>query len=146
MSKPIILAVDPGYMTGVAWFDGDEMHGAELQITESDTWLFKTITERKPTVVICEAFRITVNTAKNTQAPWSLELIGVTRLACRMAGITLAMQSPSTAKGFAKDDKLKALGWYTSTKGGHQNDAVRHLMVWLVEHGWWNPLLVKENR
>lgn len=142
----MVLAIDPGYTTGIAWFDGETMDGQELVLEGAAVFLYHLITRGKPAVVVCETFRITAATAKNTQAPWSLELIGAVRLACELAGVPLKMQAPGEAKGFATDDKLQALGWYNSTKGGHRNDATRHLLVWLVNNGWWDPRLVKANR
>lgn len=142
----IVMAVDPGKMTGVALFNGTVHRSFELGIDAVFKELYRLVQSYLPATVICEAFRITVQTAKNTQAPWSLELIGALRLTCLLFDIPFVLQSPSDAKGFSTDDKLKAMEWYNPSKGGHQNDATRHLMAWLVRNNWYDPRLVKENR
>ena len=146
LAMSVVMAVDPGKMTGVALFDGTNHQSFELDIDVVFTKLYDLVKMYRPAAVICEAFRITVQTAKNTQAPWSLELIGALRLTCLLFDIPFILQSPSDAKGFATDDKLKAMEWYNPSKGGHQNDATRHLMAWLVRNNWYDPRLVKENR
>ncbi len=44
----------------------------------------------------------------------------------------LTLQTPATGKGFGTDAKLKHLGWYNPTQGGHSNDAARHLLTYLA--------------
>ena len=74
---------------------------------------------------------------------WSLELIGVTRWLCMYYGKELVFQSPAEAKGFASNKRLKAVDLYFPSAGGHQNDAVRHLLTYLVgNHLYWDKRLV----
>ena len=145
-----MLAIDPGKMTGIAAYDSKS--GA-LGVCEKDVegtgpdwsydYLFSLIERFTPSYIVCESFRITANTAKNTQAPWSLELIGVARLAAGIHGSNFQLQAPGDAKGFSTDAKLRALGWYNPSKGGHQNDATRHLLAMLVKRGWWDDRLAE---
>lgn len=141
-----ILAIDPGLMTGIAIYDNDELTLLELDIDNSYKTIHDLIVRGRPGAVVIESFRITAATAKNTQAPWSLELIGATRLCCQLVDVPLALQAPGEAKGFGTDEKLKAMGWYNPTKGNHQNDAARHLLVFLVKAGWWDDRLARETR
>ena len=50
-------------------------------------------------------------------------------------------QTPAQAKSFGTDDKLRRLGWYTPTPGGHANDAARHLLAFAVGVEHYTPLL-----
>lgn len=93
---------------------------------------------------ICETFTINQQTLRKTRQTASLEIIGVIKLAAHEAGITLAMQSPGDAKRFATDARLKKSGLWTSTKGGHANDANRHLFLRLVKHGVLSPTEVDQ--
>lgn len=137
-----VMAIDPGKTTGVAVFDGQRFDSYELDSSlEGDVQLCRAIQSLCPRVVICESFRITAQTAKNTQAPWSLEQIGVVRLSSKIVGAKFVLQSPADAKGFSTDAKLKAIQWYVSTPGGHRNDAARHLLAWLVRQGWMDERL-----
>ena len=52
--------------------------------------------------------------------------------------IRLVMQSPSDAKRFSTNQRLKAADMWMPTKGGHANDAQRHLFMYLVKHGLVN--------
>jgi hypothetical protein len=95
-------------------------------------------------ILVSESFRITMQTAKNTQAPWSLELIGVARMVSRLyTGRELHMQDPSAAKRFSSDAKLKHMGWYQPNKG-HANDAARHLLLTLATRGWLSVELLRQ--
>jgi hypothetical protein len=59
----------------------------------------------------------------------AIESIGALRYLCLYYGVEFdALQKPSE-KGFASAAKLKKMGWYRPSKGGHQNDAARHLLI-----------------
>jgi hypothetical protein len=85
-------------------------------------------------VVVVEGF--TVNASTHRKDPTAFrdtnDLIGALRVISRIHGITYVVQSPSQAKSFGSNDKLKRLGWYVGTKGGHRNDAARHLITYLA--------------
>jgi len=63
--------------------------------------------------------------------------IGAMRLIADHGGVQFVRQTPAQAKSFATDDKLRKLGWFSPTPGGHANDATRHLLVYLagIKHG-----------
>jgi hypothetical protein len=164
MSDRAILAVDPGLRTGLAfhrWTDGDIQSpnsardaasgAAGLWFTEED---FEGTCNRVLTAVtafgsdlllLSESFIITVNTAKNTQAPWSLELIGFMRWASRRyTGRDLTLQTPSQAKRFTSDARLKLMGYWTVGMKGHANDAARHLLLAEATRGYLGSDKLKE--
>jgi len=134
----IVLAFDPGKMTGyVVWndVDGIKLSGqcdqrdfrfwAETFIETYAVWDLH---------VVGEEYRISMETVRKAKdAHWPLDVIGAVRHFCEKQGLELEQQSASKAKSFATDAKLRKLEWYESTPGGHRNDAVRHLTVWLVD-------------
>ena len=91
--------------------------------------------------VVAEEFRINIHTAKNTQQTWSLEVIGVARYFSWMAcGQDLIISGRPAAMNFSTDDRLKAMGWYVPGRP-HGRAASRHLLHYLVKHGWWDDRL-----
>lgn len=133
----LIVAVDPGKTTGVKWINPDDstsLGGAQVDVEDFFqlmTGVVESWTSAGHEVqLVSESFLITVNTAKNSQAGWSLELIGVMKyLAWRYKLPELKQQTPQVAKKFSSDPKLKQVDWYTKGKG-HENDAARHLMTY----------------
>lgn len=137
-----VISVDPGLHTGVAYLcpDGRVLaHEAEwddAMVAIRDALLAFSGT---PTWLVCEAFIISVNTAKKTQAPWSLEGIGVCRFLARRHHASLVVQQPVEAKRWSTNARLKSQGWYVPTPGGHTNDALRHLYLFLSKRGVLTP-------
>lgn len=141
MSKArYILVIDPGKTSGIAYHDTveDKTEFAELNFGETAEFIHSAADlHRDNLIIISESFLITPNTAKNTQAPWSLELIGVARYAAqKYTGRDLQTQMPSAAKRFASDARLRHIGWWTKGKGGHANDAARHLLLFEATRGY----------
>lgn len=144
----LIVAFDPGLITGVATYDVTQKHhvAGELKTSEVMPWLVDILDWcEKGDVhlqIVMERFVITPETAKKSQATWSLEVIGAIKLAAEMRGYTdVTMQSPGDAKRFATNAKLKAIGWRKPTAGGHADDASRHLLLFLIKQGWWDERL-----
>lgn len=134
-----VLAVDPGKMTGVAYLDRETNDFKSYELDFDATCAFAekmSVALGTDLLIVSESFIITVQTAKNTQAPWSLELIGVLRfLSRRFTEQDIVLQSPSTAKRFSSDERLKQMGWHVPGKG-HANDAARHLLLVCATRGW----------
>ena len=129
-------------MTGwVLWTDGNREEG-ELQAERFLDHAARLINGGKVDTVVCERYVVTVRTATLTQAPWSLESIGVLRFLCRQAGIEFHLQNVGDAKRFATDQRLNSLGWRKPPGAGHARDAQRHLLIWLVRKGWTDDRLV----
>lgn len=151
-----ILAVDPGKLTGVAFFSWSGVPEDSPEIIESaevDEVEFPEFVERvlaqKPQFtefkVVCEQFTINLQTAKKSQAPFSLEQIGVLKYLCRKAGIeTLFMQSPADAKNMFPNPKLKKLEIWHRGGEGHALDALRHGLLLLVKSKWVPRALFEE--
>lgn len=138
-SATAVMAIDPGKTSGWATFDlaTEEFKSGQ---EDFDGACAVMMYAADPNVqLVSEAFLITVQTAKNTQATWSLELIGVARYVARsLAGRDLILQAPGAAKRFSSDERLKRLGWYKPGQG-HANDAARHLLLCLVKTRLWWP-------
>lgn len=139
MTRELVLAIDPGLRTGwvtwardenqvLAWGEDDEYDFC----ARVDRWLAAT----GPRVtVVAEAFVITRETAKKSQQPYSLYVLGAVRyLSMKHGAEGPRLRSAADAKGFATNDKLRRLGWYRRG-AGHATDAHRHLLVWAVEEG-----------
>lgn len=144
--KPYVFAFDPGLKTGYALCATKQMNvsSGELDIIEflelCDSWF----EELGPTLdVVGERFTITAATAKKSQAPWSLEVIGAVKwLAHKHRCGDVKLQSPADAKTFATNDRLRRMGWWVPGTAGHDKDALRHLMVRLVNLGWSDERLL----
>lgn len=144
--RPYILALDPGKMSGWAYYDSTDGGFISGQKDYDDTCrlLIDEAARKGPDLgIVCESFIITVNTAKNTQATWSLELIGVARMVSRLwTQQELVLQGPAEAKRLCSDELLKVMGWYKPGKG-HANDAARHLGLFMLARGWMDPRIKK---
>lgn len=129
----MILAIDPGGTSGIAWvrsrgsFNTQQVvGGAEgmigwLSNLANEYGCFDTID-----AVVCETF-VPRPGAKSTQLD-AMHIIGMLRYLCSVSGVPLIMQSPAQAKSFSTNEKLKAVGWY-SVGEDHGRDAARHLLV-----------------
>lgn len=138
--KRYVFAFDPGLTTGWAVMDrttgvvhcGEDDFDAFCAL--ADSWLG---TWGGDVHVCGERFTINVATASKTQAPWSLEVIGVVRYLCRKHGCgDLVLQSPSDAKRLVTNAHIRQLGWWKKGTKGHDKDALRHLAVQLLKLGW----------
>jgi len=128
-----ILALDPGLTTGWAYhYDSGHFESGQTDFLETCTLVANLAATNHNLVIVSESFLITVNTAKNTQAPWSLELIGVFRyIAQSKLGRELVLQTPANAKKFADDERLKRMGFWLPNNR-HANDAARHLLLYMA--------------
>lgn len=149
--KHIIIAVDPGKATGLAAFSFEK--GGEPELLESfeaqfDTfapWIRKwldNVSDYDNFHIICERFTINAQTVKNSQAPYSLEHIGVLKqlmLDEQIDPDTLIFQSPADAKAMWDNVKLKKVGLWHKGGEGHALDAIRHGALYMIKLGW-NPL------
>ena len=143
-----VLSVDPGKATGVVLMslDDDEtpvkVLSNELQPEEFASYLKPILQEWKmheSFTVVCERFTINAQTVRNSQAPYSLEQIGVLKHLCREAGYRvedIVMQSPADAKAMFPNEALKKVGTWHVGGEGHANDAMRHALLRLVKTGW----------
>lgn len=155
-----ILSMDPGKATGFAmcmWENDSNMEvwswetyshmdacNAMTRFSALDILPIRSeatgVTYRPDDLIwLSEDFRISMGTAKKTQARWSLELIGVMRYFAGRSDQTFVLQTPAQAKTLVSDDRLKRLselfpGFWHHTEGGHANDALRHLTTYLIRN------------
>lgn len=138
-----LIAIDPGKLSGYAVFrvspEGPELV-LSLELNEQDLWDQLTVDLSHldmPTRVVFETFKITPQTGKNSDAPWSLEHIGVIKYLCREFGVQWHEQTPAAAKTFATNERLKKLKFWHVGGAGHANDAIRHAVLYLVQTVHW---------
>jgi hypothetical protein len=129
----VIVAVDPGKITGLATWANNE-----LVSWQEPTWyavdrIWNTLEHLEVSVIVCESYTITASTLRKTRGEnWSLESIGAIRWMSNRHGVEFVLQAPADAMRFMTDDKLRMLGWYRASIGGHANDAARHLGLYIA--------------
>jgi len=136
MRPDIVMAVDPGKMTGWAvWVPGeDDIKSGQSPwldfLSRYESWI-SAVTF--PTTVV-ERFTVGKETLKKTRQYHALEAIGVLRyLSITRTSRDIILQTPAAAKSFSTSDKLKKLGWWPVGQD-HAQDACRHMLVYAAEH------------
>ncbi|UVG35149.1 RuvC-like resolvase [Microbacterium phage Cece] len=143
--KRWVLAVDPGKMTGLCVFSlekgGEPVLEWSYEVEEAR--FAQAVRHYINTVegleVVCERFVITTQTGKNSQAPFSLELIGVLKQCMRDIGKSEAdiyFQKPADAMNLFPNAALKKLGYWHKGGKDHANDSIRHALTYLSGNGW----------
>lgn len=141
----IILAVDPGKATGMACFShkqGEEpelVWSGEFQQNEYAAPIREVLKAYPDAEIVCERFTINAQTVKNSQAPFSLEQIGILKQCLLDAGRNtddIYFQAPADAKAMFDNKKLKTLQYWHVGGEGHALDAIRHGLLRLVKTGW----------
>lgn len=149
MTKKWVLSVDPGKATGMALFfleTGQEpvmLWSGEFQQEDYAKPIRETLAlygpEEADLEVVCERFTINAQTVKNSQAPYSLEQIGILKQCLMDAGRPaddIYFQSPADAKAMFPNPALKKLGYWHRGGEGHALDAIRHALLRLIKSGW----------
>jgi hypothetical protein len=149
MSKKLILSVDPGKASGICLFQYEQgyepklLWSGEYQPEEYATPIRSAIRSSVeygfPLEVVCERFTINAQTVRNSQAPYSLEQIGVLKqimLDHKMPTEAIIFQSPADAKAMFPNEKLKKIGYWHKGGEGHALDAIRHAVLRLAKSGW----------
>lgn len=152
----LILSVDPGKATGIALLQWsgvkeempEKVLSAELEPEEFADTLHEQLPlwNQSELAIVCERFTINAQTIRNSQAPFSLEQIGVLKYLCRIHGFnpeSIIFQSPADAKSMFPNEALKKLGIWHKGGEGHGNDALRHALLRLVKSGWKPVHLLK---
>lgn len=142
-----VFAVDPGGTSGWAcWRDGEVTSG-QLEFDPfvdmfeqglQHGWCIN--------VIVAERFTISARTVKLSQQTTALEVIGYLRAMAHLEGIPFVLQTPADAKRFTQVDndahaRLDMLGWTQRplAKHDHANDALRHLLLYLVKNRLIEP-------
>ena len=144
-----ILAIDPGKASGICLFEykaGEEpklISTGEYQMKEYAQpirlALASALEDKVQILVVCERFIINAQTVRNTQAPYSLEMIGVAKQIMLDYGIdpdALIFQSPADAKAMFPNPALKKLDYWFVGGEGHSLDSIRHGLLRCVKVGW----------
>ena len=151
MMTHYVLAVDPGKATGLALFEWEperepvllESHEVDfLEYADAVRKFFEYYGDKDGFYVVCERFTINAQTVRNSQAPFSLEKIGVLKqilLDYNLPLEALNLQSPADAKAMFDNTKLKKLEYWHRGGEGHALDAIRHGLLYMVRLGW-SPL------
>lgn len=151
-----VLAIDPGKTTGMALFSREGLSepvlewSKELEQHEVAEAIRSTIwlpTIRHNVDVVCERFVINAQTVRNSQAPYSLEVIGIVKQCLHDNGRAMDdiyFQAPADAMTMFDNKKLKKLEYWHVGGGGHALDAIRHALLRLVKIGW-KPIRLLEN-
>ena len=145
----IVMGIDPGLATGAALVsfstpDGCELlEAAELEFEEVMPW--GDMHMASGTRLVVERFIINPRTVKNSQAPWSLEVIGVVRAMAGVNGLNVEMQNAADAKSTVDNPMIRRLGlWYRGGEG-HALDAIRHTVTYAIRQGWRDPRLLSDD-
>lgn len=133
--KKFYLAFDPGGTTGIATYNAasGNFHSFQVEGRHEAESLIVDLIPWHRAVVVGESFIITAETLKKSRQMDPLYIIGYMDGLCAAHGTPFYLQSPSEGKSFGTDTKLKALGWWNPTTGGHANDAARHLLTRTVK-------------
>ena len=140
-----ILAVDPGKATGLAYFtiqsgsDPVLVWAHEVQQEEYAKPIRDVLANTPNMDVVCERFVINAQTVRNSQAPFSLEQIGILKQCLIDVGRKpddIYFQSPADAKAMFDNPKLKKLEYWYVGGEGHALDAIRHGLLRCVKLGW----------
>jgi hypothetical protein len=145
-----VLSVDPGLLTGIALIevaDGLPLvaRSAEVKVLDVEATLMEYLryVDGRKFLPVIEKFTITTKTAQNTQAPWSLEVIGITRNTIwRECALDLVMQKPDEVMDLMTNPRLRAVECWHRGGAGHANDAIRHAMFALYRRGWRDQRLI----
>jgi hypothetical protein len=136
----LILAVDPGNMTGWAciqttdhWYPQHVIAG-QNESDEFLDWIADGWNLDQDHLMLVETFTVTAQTARLSQQPVPMEVIGVLKFLARRSSAQLQMQTPAAAKRFCSDAQLRKIGLWQPGKD-HARDAIRHLILGIVTHG-----------
>lgn len=153
MTTRTIIALDPGLASGCAVLRLDEdrsltlLESHELPVEETWAWLGQSLgnysgdlldvgVQQAGVELVAETFIITTETAKKSQSPWSLRLLGVAEYLAHAYAVPFIEQTPSQAKRLVTNDMLRAGGVWHKGGEGHANDAIRHAVYRLLTSGW----------
>lgn len=132
-----VVAIDPGITTGyaVGLIEQGEMGVISGQTVWNELALWTELNRSTPDVLIYETFEFRNQPSRqklNRIELFSRNLIGVMNLYAQQTKCVLRQQTPFTGKQYYTDNHLKKDKLYKPLKGGHANDAVRHLLQWFT--------------
>lgn len=134
--RKLIIAFDPGKITGVAMWEGTTAEDADFtadQYTVED--LYVAVDEWCDTMDFAQIEKFTISQATIRKAAESdpLDVIGYLKYAAWRCGFQIGWSKPADVMKTFPDAALKKAGMFTPGKG-HANDATRHLAWYLVKN------------
>jgi hypothetical protein len=131
-------------MCGLAaiYSDGTLAFAMEAPPFETVSWV-----DAKPMIahdcrIVVERYVITQASVKMTRQTAALETIGALKYVSTKHHLSFELQNRGDRLSVTSEH-LKRLGWHTSTRGGHANDAARHAWLAFMRH-YPNHDLVKQ--
>lgn len=138
--QAFLIGVDAGKKTGLATADF-HADGVTFGFTSAEwDWLgalsmveaMLRAQRGRPVYVVAEAYD--PRRGVDHGHWWTIRSNGALEYLCHEYGATyLPEQKPRDAKHVVSDKRLRQLGWYRPSDGGHMNDAARHLGLVLVK-------------
>lgn len=137
-SSRLIIGVDPGKSTGLAWLIDDTFQSIDLPAIKACTLLDMIMREYdsdksvirsdQVAVIAVERYNITAQTSKLTRQYDALEVIGVCRWLAHAHGAQFMLQGASSAQRCGNREVLQALGWW-KPGGDHLNKAAAQVAL-----------------
>lgn len=149
--RPLVLAVDPGLVSGLAVIEREGprlRYSAELKWWDLQDTVNAFLHEAGPQQVnvVAERFIITKKTAENSQAPWSLEVIGMLKTWSRMYQQgAVELYGAGDCKEMFPNDVLRRLGMWHKGGEGHARDAIRVGLMCLINTRWVDSRLLEQS-
>lgn len=122
IKERLIIGVDPGLTTGIAWLHADKFEAAELSPLDTCDFVLTQLKNDLPTIVSAERFTFQASSAKKTRQYDALEIIGTLRWLCHRYRATFITPGASEAQRIGSPQVLRALGWWQRGKD-HSNKA-----------------------
>lgn len=132
----MILAIDPGTMTGVA---ATNMFGQfeawQAPPEEVGSYMLKHFVHGAVDAIVMERFLITSSTVKKSRAGMydALYLIGLSHHLCKMYDVPFIGQTPAEGKRITREQLEAERMWPKGLE--HAQDASRHLYLHLAKLG-----------
>jgi hypothetical protein len=126
--------LDPGLLTGITMYNFD--YNEFSYCDEHDlAWTGKVLEryreKRDDLHVGWETY--TIMKGPQTQAPWSLEVIGMTKYICAKQGYTLLNPQAPKTREVVTDKMLRDLGLYDMIKGKKDaKSSLQHCIAWMI--------------
>lgn len=142
-----ILGIDPGNVTGGAWYSresGDD-HASigALEIPDGLDGLADWLDREIPAVfdlVVIEDFVVNAQTHRKTREPDAMRGVGYAMGWAHIHGVPSLVIPAAEHKGFSKvnrrasENKIVRLGWGERTLDGHGDDALSLVLYGLTRH------------
>jgi hypothetical protein len=136
---PVIMWVDPGKMTGLAWLlGGVEFHADEYGFDAAADRIEHTCRRYGPTLAIGWERYTILASMPQTDAAHAIEMIGVTRRYARRGHCHILPEAAQHTPGPFDRKVLETLGWWVKGRDDAQS-AAAHMLRYLMRSGTLPP-------